>query len=63
MIRITYTAQDRALAEQIRDDLTGSFESSPPLLIVLVSAASNQDPVVAAEPNAPAKAAPYSCPY
>ena len=49
MIRITYTAQDRALAEQIRDDLTGSFESSPPLLIVLVSAASNQDPVVAAE--------------
>ena len=49
MIRITYTAQDRALAEQIRDDLTGAFESSPTLLIVLVSGASNQDPVVAAE--------------
>ena len=49
MIRITYSVQERALAEQIRDDLTGSFESSPPLLIVLVSAASNQDPVVAAE--------------
>ena len=49
MIRITYTAQDRALAQQIRDDLTGEFESAPPLLIVLVSAASNQDPVVAAE--------------
>ena len=49
MIRITYSVQDQALAEQIRDDLTGAFESSPPLLIVLVSAASNQDPVVAAE--------------
>ncbi|MCY4020960.1 MAG: hypothetical protein OXG39_16225 [Chloroflexi bacterium] len=49
MIHITYAAEQKGLAEQIRDDLTGAFETAPPLLIVLVSAASNQDPVVAAE--------------
>ncbi len=49
MIHITYAAEQKALAERIRDDLSGAFESPPPLLIVLVSAASNQDPVVAAE--------------
>lgn len=49
MIQITFTADQERLAQQIRDDLTGAFETAPPLLIVLVSAASNQDPVVAAE--------------
>lgn len=49
MIHITYAADQKALAERIRDDLSGAFESPPPLLIVLVSAASNQDPVVVAE--------------
>ncbi len=49
MIHITYAAEQKALAERIRDDLSGAFESPPPLLIVLVSAASNQDPVVTAE--------------
>ncbi len=49
MIHITYAAEQKDLAERIRDDLSGAFESPPPLLIVLVSAASNQDPVVAAE--------------
>ncbi|MCY4073391.1 MAG: hypothetical protein OXG60_19035 [Chloroflexi bacterium] len=49
MIHITFTADQAQLARQIRDDLAGLFESSPPLLIVLVSAASNQDPIVAAE--------------
>ncbi len=49
MIHITYAAEEKRLAEQIRADLTGAFETPPPLLIVLVSAASNQDPVVAAE--------------
>ena len=49
MIHITYAAEQKALAERIRDDLSGAFESPPPLLIVLVSAASNRDPVVTAE--------------
>lgn len=49
MIHITYSAEQTALAEQIRDDLTGAYDSSLPLLLILVSAASNQDPVVAAE--------------
>ncbi len=49
MIHITFTADQKQLAQQIRDDLTGAFETASPLLIVLVSAASNQDPVVAAE--------------
>lgn len=49
MIHITFTAEQEQLAQQIRDDLTGAFETVPSLLIVLVSAASNQDPVVAAE--------------
>ncbi len=49
MIHITFTADQEQLARQIRDDLAGLFEVSRPLLIVLVSTASNQDPVVAAE--------------
>ncbi len=49
MIHITFTADQAQLAQQIRDDLTGAFETAPSLLIILVSAASNQDPVVAAE--------------
>ncbi|MCY4538559.1 MAG: hypothetical protein OXE52_10060 [Chloroflexi bacterium] len=49
MIHITFSADQEQLARQIRDDLTGAFETAPPLLIVLVSAASNRDPVVAAE--------------
>ena len=46
MIRITYSKEQAALAERIRDDLALAVEASPPLLIVLVSAASNADPVV-----------------
>lgn len=49
MIRITYSEEQTALAERIRDDLSVAFEAPPPLLIVLVSAASNADPVVQAE--------------
>ena len=49
MIHITYTADQEQLAQQIRDDLAGLFELSRPLLIVLVSLASSQDPVVASE--------------
>lgn len=49
MIRITYSNEQAALAERIRDDLALAVETSPPLLIVLVSAASNADPVVQAE--------------
>ena len=49
MIHITFTADQAQLAQQIRDDLTGAFETAPPLLIILVSEASNQDPVVAEE--------------
>lgn len=49
MIHITFAAEQEQLAQQIRDDLAGLFDVSSPLLIVLVSAASNRDPVVAAE--------------
>ena len=49
MIRITYTEEQTALAERIRDDLAVAIEAPQPLLIVLVSAASNADPVVQAE--------------
>ena len=49
MIRVTYAHAQKQLAEQIRDELTGAFRTSIPLLIVLVSAASNADPVVQAE--------------
>ena len=45
MIRITYAAGDEALAERIRDDLAGG-EATAPLLIVLVSAESNADPLL-----------------
>ena len=49
MIRITYSEEQTALAERLRDDLAGALEPGPPLLIVLVSAASNADPLVQAE--------------
>ena len=49
MIRITYTEEQTALAERICDDLSVAIEAPLPLLIVLVSAASNADPVVQAE--------------
>ena len=49
MIRITYSEEQTALAERIRDDLALAIEAPLPLLIVLVSAASNADPVVQAE--------------
>ena len=49
MIRITYSKEQAALAERIRDDLAGAREAQPPLLIVLVSAASTADPLVQAE--------------
>ena len=49
MIRITYSEEQTALAERIRDDLADTIEAPAPLLIVLASAASNADPVVQAE--------------
>ena len=49
MIHITYSHEQKALAEQIRDDLSDSNQLSRPLLIVLVSAQSKADPLVQAE--------------
>ena len=49
MIRITYSAEQKQLAELIRDDISAAFPASPPLLIVLVSAQSIHDPAVIAE--------------
>ena len=49
MIRITYTEEQTALAERICDDLSVAIDAPLPMLIVLVSAASNADPVVQAE--------------
>lgn len=50
MINITYSADQKALAEQIRDDLTrANFQPTHPILLVLVSQASNNDPSVQAE--------------
>ena len=48
MIRITYSRDQKPLAEQIRDDLR-SASLSQPLLIVLVSRQSNADPHVQSE--------------
>ena len=49
MIHITYSHEQKALAEQIRDDLSDSNQLSRPLLIVLVSEQSKADPLVQAE--------------
>ena len=49
MIQITFSEDQTALAERIRDDLAGALEPGPPLRIVLVSAASTADPLVQAE--------------
>ncbi len=49
MIRITYSPDQQALAEQIRDDLTDARQLSQPLLIVILSRQSVADPQVQAE--------------
>lgn len=49
MIRITYTEEQTALAERIRDDLAVAVDESQALLIVLVSAQSKADPIVQSE--------------
>ena len=49
MIRITYSPEQKSLAEQIRDDLSDTYQLSAPLLIVLVSRQSKSDPHVQAE--------------
>lgn len=50
MIHITYSADQKALAEQIRDDLDqNNFKAAHDVLLVLVSSASNNDPSVQAE--------------
>lgn len=49
MIRITYAREQKPLAEAIRDDLSETFQTSQPLLIVLVSRQSSVDPHVRAE--------------
>lgn len=49
MIRITYSLEQKPLAEEIRNDLSDSFQLAQPVLIVLVSAASNTDRKVQAE--------------
>lgn len=48
MINITYAADQKALAEQIRDDLA-EYQSAHQVLLVLVSTQSNNDPSVQAE--------------
>jgi hypothetical protein len=50
MISITYSADQKALAEQIRDDLAAAgMQPAHPVLIVLVSEQSNADPSVQQE--------------
>ena len=49
MIRITYSPDQKPLAEEIRDDLSDTYQLSRPLLIVLVSRQSQADPHVQAE--------------
>lgn len=50
MINITYSADQSALAEQIRDDLSrANFKAAHDVLLVLVSSESNNDPSVQAE--------------
>ena len=47
MINISYSAAQKALAEKIRDDLTkAGFQTEQAVLLVLVSAESNNDPTV-----------------
>lgn len=47
MISITYSAEDKTLAETIRDDLAqAGYQPAQPVLLVLVSSASNNDPSV-----------------
>ncbi len=47
MINITYSADQKTLAERIRNDLTtAGFQPEQPILLVLVSAESNNDPTV-----------------
>ena len=49
MIRITYSREQKPLAERIRDDLSDRYQLSRPLLVVLVSRQSMADPHVQAE--------------
>lgn len=49
MIRITFATAQTQLAERIRDELTDAFHTTRPVLIVLVSADSNDDAYVQAE--------------
>jgi len=52
MINITYSADQKALAEKIRNDLANAgFQPEQPVLLVLVSAESNNDPMVQDEIN------------
>jgi len=49
MIRITYSREEKPLAEKIRDELSEGGQLSVPLLIVIVSKQSTADPHVQAE--------------
>ena len=49
MIQIAYSADQQALAGQIRDDLANQAVPTAPVLLVLVSAQSNSDPLVQEE--------------
>jgi hypothetical protein len=47
MINITYSADQKTLAERIRNDIASAgFQPDKPILLVLVSAESNTDPMV-----------------
>lgn len=47
MINITYSADQKTLAERIRNDITSAgFQPEKPILLVLVSAESNTDPLI-----------------
>lgn len=47
MINITYSADQKTLAERIRNDIASAgFQPDKPILLVLVSAESNSDPMV-----------------
>lgn len=49
MIRIAYSADQQELARQIRDDLIDEAAPARPVLLALVSAQSNRDPMVQEE--------------
>ena len=49
MIRIAYSSDQQELAQRIRDDLTAESLPARPVLLALVSAQSNRDPMVQEE--------------